>query len=84
MVWSLRADRPLVSPSGDLHGEAPVAERGDDEPTAGIGGIRSGMARRTERHQPVEIEVRAPLGALDDVGFRARSIERSPKLIIFQ
>jgi hypothetical protein len=25
-----------------------------------------GMARRTERHQPVEIEVRAPLGALDD------------------
>src|SRR6266852_8478701 len=67
MVWSLRADRPLVSPSGDLHGEAPVAERGDDEPTAGIGGIRSGMARRTERHQPVEIEVRAPLGALDDV-----------------
>jgi hypothetical protein len=25
------------------------------------------MAGRTERHQPVEIEVRAPLGALDDV-----------------
>jgi hypothetical protein len=25
------------------------------------------MARRTERHQPVEIEVRAALGALDDV-----------------
>jgi len=38
-----------------------------------------GMARRTERHQAVEIEVRAPLGALDDVvdllrlrGLRAR------------
>ena len=26
-----------------------------------------GMAQPTERHQPVEIEVRAPLGALDDV-----------------
>ena len=26
-----------------------------------------GVARRTERHQAVEIEVRAPLGALDDV-----------------
>jgi hypothetical protein len=26
-----------------------------------------GMAWRTERHQPVEIEVRAPLGALDDM-----------------
>jgi hypothetical protein len=25
------------------------------------------MAQPTERHQPVEIEVRAPLGALDDV-----------------
>jgi hypothetical protein len=25
------------------------------------------MARRTERHQAVEIEVRASLGALDDV-----------------
>jgi hypothetical protein len=25
------------------------------------------MAGRAERHQPVEIEVRAPLGALDDV-----------------
>ena len=25
------------------------------------------MARRTERHQAVEIEVRAPLGAPDDV-----------------
>jgi hypothetical protein len=26
-----------------------------------------GVAGRTERHQAVEIEVRAPLGALDDV-----------------
>jgi hypothetical protein len=25
------------------------------------------MAWRAERHQPVEVEVRAPLGALDDV-----------------
>jgi hypothetical protein len=47
--------RPLVSPSGGLDGEAPVAERGDDQAT------------RTERHQPVEIEVPSPLGALDDV-----------------
>jgi hypothetical protein len=30
-------------------------------------GIRLGMAGRAERHQAVEIEVRAPLGALDDV-----------------
>ncbi len=80
----LRADRPLISPSGDLGGEAPVAERGDDQPAAGVGGIRLGMARRTERDQAVEIEVRAPLGALDDVGSRARSIQRSPKTILWQ
>jgi len=43
-----------------------------------------GMARRTERHQAVEIEVRAPLGALDDVRYRAGSLELSPKLIMYQ
>ena len=64
---ALRADRPLTSPSGDLAGEAPVAERGDDQPAACIRGIGLGMTPATERHQPVEIEVRAPLGALDDV-----------------
>jgi hypothetical protein len=63
----LRADRPLVSPADDRGGEAPGAERGDDQPAARVGGIRLGMAGRTERHQPVEVEVRAPLGALDDV-----------------
>ncbi len=63
----LRADGPLVSPSGDLDGEAPGAEWGDDQAAAHVGGIRLGMAWRTERHQAVEIEVRAPLGALDDV-----------------
>jgi hypothetical protein len=56
-----------ISPSGDLGGEAPVAERGDDQPAPCVGSIRLGMARGTKRHQAVEIEVRAPLGALDDV-----------------
>jgi hypothetical protein len=63
----LRADRPLISPPSDLDGEAPAAERGNDQAAARVGGIRLGMAGRTERHQPVEVEVRAPLGALDDV-----------------
>ena len=58
---------PLVSSSGDLDGEAPGAQRGDDQAAARVGGIGLGMARRTERHQAVEIEGRAPLGALDDV-----------------
>ena len=63
----LRADGPLISSSGDLDGEAPVAERGDEHPAAHVGGIRLGMAWRAERHQAVEIEVRAALGALDDM-----------------
>jgi hypothetical protein len=32
-----------------------------------VEGIRLRVARRTERHQAVQIEVRAALGALDDV-----------------
>jgi hypothetical protein len=58
---------PLIGTSDDLDSEAPGAERGDDQAAARVGGIRLGMAGRAERHQPVEIEVRAPLGALDDV-----------------
>ena len=46
----LRADGPLISSSGDLGGEAPGAERGDDQAAARVGGIRLGMAGRTERH----------------------------------
>jgi hypothetical protein len=61
------AERPLVGRSGELGGEAPVTERGDNQPAARVGGIRLGMAGRAERHQAVAIEVRAPLGALDDV-----------------
>jgi hypothetical protein len=64
---ALRADRPLISPSRDLDGEVPVAQGDYDQAAACVGGIRLGMAGRTERHQAVEIEVRAPLGALDDV-----------------
>jgi hypothetical protein len=63
----LRADRPLISTPGDLEGEVPFAERTDGQPAARVGGIGLGVARRTERHQAVEIEVRAALGAVDDV-----------------
>ena len=45
----------------------PGTERGDDQAAARVGGIRLGMAWRAERHRAVEIEVRAPLGAVDDV-----------------
>ena len=58
---------PTCQPRGDLAGEAPSAERSDDQSAACVGGIRLGMARGTERHQAVEVEVRAPLGALDNV-----------------
>src|ERR1700730_10125333 len=71
----LRVGPPLVSPSADLdRKKAPGAERGDDQAAARVGGIRLGMAPGTERHQAVEIEVRAPLGALDDDGTRPSEI----------
>jgi hypothetical protein len=66
-VGRLRTNGPLVSASGDLGGEAPVSERGDNQAAARVGGIRLRMTWRTERHQAVEIEVRALLGALEDV-----------------
>ena len=63
----LRTDRPLIRPSRDLDGEAPAAQRLNDQAALEVGGVRPRMAPRTECHQAVEIEVRAPLGALDDV-----------------
>ncbi len=67
LIGRLRADRPLISTADDLTGEAPVAERPDEQAATPVGGIRLRVARRTERHQLVEVKVRAPLGALDDV-----------------
>jgi len=43
----------------DLEGEAILPPRGDHQPAAGVGRIGLRMARRTERHQAVEIEVQA-------------------------
>jgi len=63
----LRACRPLVAPSDDLERELAAAARRDYQPAPPVGGIRLGVARGAERHQAVELEVRAPLGALDDV-----------------
>src|SRR5215469_526429 len=64
---ALRADRPLVRPSDEGESEPPFTERLDYQPAACVGHIRLHMARRTERHQAVAIEVRAPLATLLDV-----------------
>ena len=56
-----------LSAPGHLDGEAPVAERGDDQPAVRVRSIRLRMAPGAERDQTVEVEVRAPLGALDDM-----------------
>jgi len=50
------------------------AERGDHQPAARVRRIGLRMAWETERHQAVEIEIRAALGALDDVV----DLERAP------
>ena len=60
-VGPLRAGHPLVGPLHDLAGEATLATRGDHQPAARVGGVRLVMTGRTERHQAVEIEVRAAL-----------------------
>ena len=60
----LRLDRPLIGPADDLADEAPVAECGDDQPAAGVGGHPFGHGRAAECDQAVEIEVRAPWARL--------------------
>ena len=75
---------PIVGSLDDLEREPALPERRDHQPAPHVRGIRLGMARRAERYQPVEVEVRAPLGALDDVRYRAGSLELSPKLIMYQ
>ncbi len=63
----LAAGRPLVGPSDNCEREAAVNARRDYQPAAHVGGIRLRVARGAECDQAVEMEVRAALGALDDV-----------------
>ena len=63
----LRACRPLVGPSGDLERELARPQQRDHQPAPQVRRVRLHVAGATDRHQPVKIEVRAPLGALDDV-----------------
>jgi hypothetical protein len=63
----LRACRPLVGPSDDLERELALPQQRDHQPAPQVRRVRLHVAWRTERYQPVDIEVRAPLGALDDV-----------------
>jgi hypothetical protein len=51
------------SAPGHLDGEAPVAERGDDQPAVRVRSIRLRMASGAER-DPGGRDRRAPLGAL--------------------
>jgi hypothetical protein len=66
--------RPFVRATDEGEGEPPSVERGDHQPAPPIGGIRLRVVGATDRHQAVEIEVGAALGALDDV----MDLERAP------
>jgi hypothetical protein len=68
-MWGARlaAGRPLVGPPDNRECELALPERRDHQPAARVRRIRLRMACGTERHQAVEIEIRAALGAFDDV-----------------
>jgi len=63
----LRAGRPFVVTSHNRGAEPPSTKWGNHQPAARVRRIGLRMAWGTERHQAVEIEVRAALGALDDL-----------------
>jgi hypothetical protein len=61
----LAAGRPLVGPSDHREGELTLSRRRDHQPAPQVRGIRLRVTRGTERHQAVEVEVRAAASALD-------------------
>src|SRR5712664_278712 len=60
-------DAPFASPLHHLAVESPLSQGRDDEPALAEGGIGLGVAVTAEGDQPVEVEVRAPLGAFGDM-----------------
>src|SRR5437667_9014034 len=60
-------DAPFASPLRNLEVESALSQGRDDEPALAIRGISLGVAVPAEGDQPVEVEIRAPLGAFDDM-----------------
>src|SRR5437660_8518404 len=60
-------DAPFASPLHHLAVESALSQGRDDESALAERGIGLGVAVAAEGDQPVEVEVRAPLGALGDV-----------------
>ena len=60
-------DAPLAVTAPHLAAELAVPEGRDDESTLQEGGIGLGVAVPTQSNEPIEIEVRAPLGPLAHV-----------------
>jgi hypothetical protein len=58
-------DAPLVRALHHGDAEPPPAQRLDEEASAIERRVRLGVARAAQRDQPVQVEVRAPLGSLD-------------------
>src|SRR5713101_2899279 len=67
------AQSPFAPPHC-LAPELAISEGRDDEPALAEGGIGLGVAVAAQGNQPVEVEVRAPLGALGDM----MDVEASP------
>jgi hypothetical protein len=60
-------DAPLAWSARYLAVELTLSEGRDDESALAEGGVGLGVAVAAEGDQPVEVEVRAPLGAFGDV-----------------
>ena len=58
---------PLPRPVQDRERNSATPERPHHQPTAGVRGVGAVVAGPAEGHELVEVEVRAALGALEDV-----------------
>src|SRR6266849_2637332 len=71
---SLR-NAPFAFPLHHLAVESALSQGRDDQPALAEGGIGLGVAVPAQGDQPVEVEVRAPLGAFGDVMYVETSLD---------
>ena len=74
-ISTVLRNTPLAVPVPHLAVESALSQGRDDEAALAEGGVGLGVAVPAESDQPIEVEVRAPLGAFGDVMYVETSLD---------